>query len=77
MSIDLIVTLWTDGDGNDRFMVQHPVTVDELVDVTDQFELVVTATDDGRTGFMVVKKQPQTPEPVHCLDGPDITEENP
>lgn len=57
-SVDLVVTLWTDAEGQDRFKVQYPVTTEELVDVTDQFDMQLVQTDDGRTGFMVVKKEP-------------------
>lgn len=57
MSVDLIVTLYTDAEGNDRFKVQYPLTVDDLLDVTDQFEMVVAQTSDNRTGFMIVKKE--------------------
>ena len=39
MSIDLIVTLYQDQDGNDKFRVDHPVTETELIDVTSQFDL--------------------------------------
>jgi len=57
MSVDLIVTLYTDAEGNDRFKVQYPLTVDDLLDVTDQFEMVVAQTSDNRTGLMIVKKE--------------------
>jgi hypothetical protein len=54
-SVDLIVTLFTDAEGQDRFKVDYPLTATELMDVTDQFDMQLCKTDDGRTGFMIVK----------------------
>lgn len=59
MSIDLIVTLFTDDEGQDKFRVTYPLTETDLLDVTNQFEMHVTQTDDGRTGFMIVKLKPE------------------
>lgn len=56
MSIDLIITLYTDENGQDRFKVVHPVTEKDLVDVTDQFELHTITTPSGEIGFTVFKK---------------------
>ena len=49
--------------------VNYPLTETDLLDVTDQFEMRVIKTDDGRTGFMLVKLEPE-PETLGCLDGP-------
>ena len=73
MSIDLIISLYTDENGQDRFRVDHPVNGDDiespaLVDVTDQFDLSVITMPNGQLGFCVFKKQPQ-PE-LSCLDSP-------
>ena len=70
MSIDvsLMITLYTDPDGQDRFKVVHP-TEDDMVDVTDQFDMSVITMPDGQLGFAVFKKQFQ-PTPSGCLDGP-------
>ncbi len=63
MSIDLIITLYTDQDGNDRFRADHPVENGDdiaspaLVDVTDQFNLTTIAKEDGTVGFCVFKKE--------------------
>lgn len=75
MSIDLILTLFTDADGNDKFRVDYPVNGDDidspaLVDVTDQFDLTTIAKPDGTIGFCIFKKQPA---PLGCLDGPAQT----
>jgi len=56
MSVDLIISLYTDQNGNDRFLVQHPVTLTELVDITDQFELAASTTDDGRQAITLIQK---------------------
>ncbi len=70
MSIDLILTLWADQNGNDRFKVQAPIGEElVLVDVTEQFELSVVADDQGRMGFAVFRKQ-AAPMQLSCLDGP-------
>jgi len=66
MTIDLIITLYTDQDGQDRFKATYPVTEDELVDVTEQFELTTIQKENGEVGFCVFKKQ----APLSCLDGP-------
>lgn len=49
----LTITLYQDADGNDRFKV---MAGDPLTDLTDQYELVATATPDGRVGFAVFKR---------------------
>lgn len=68
MSIDLIVTLYTDADGNDKFRVDYPETETDLVDVTDQFKLTTIEMPTGEIGFCVFKKlQPAT---LGCHDGP-------
>ncbi len=56
MSIDLIITLFTDSDGNDKFKVVFPETETNLIDVTDQFELTTIERPDGAIGFCVFKK---------------------
>lgn len=55
--ISLHVTLYTlDEDEGDRFKVLAAVDgSDDLVDVTDQYEVVAIATDDKRGGFAVLK----------------------
>jgi len=69
MSIDLIISLYTDQDGQDRFRVDHPVSEEETVEVTDQFDVSVITMPNGQLGFAVFKKQFQ-PTPSGCLDGP-------
>ena len=56
MSVDLIITLYKDEDGNDRFKVMVPV-MDEMVDVTDQYEMVATATPEGHVGFGIFRTE--------------------
>lgn len=56
MSVDLLITLWTDEDGNDRFKVVYPETETNLIDVTAQFELTTIERPDGAIGFCVFKK---------------------
>lgn len=54
--IDLNITLYKDADGNDRFKVMAP-SGEQLVDVTDQYEMAATSTPDGRTGFAVFRTE--------------------
>ncbi len=56
ISIDLVLTMWTDQDGNDRFRVDYPHTETDLEDVTSQFELTTIESEDGAIGFCVFKK---------------------
>ena len=56
MSIELIFTLYVDADGNERFTIQHP-TDDDLIDVTDQFEIVTSETEDGDQAVTFIKKK--------------------
>lgn len=56
MSVDLIISLYTDKDGQDRFRVDHPISEEETVEVTDQFELTTVEREDGAIGFVVFKK---------------------
>lgn len=55
--ISLHVTIYTlDEDEGDRFKVMATAEgSDDLVDVTDQYELVAIETDDERAGFAVLK----------------------
>lgn len=67
MSIDLTITMYRDPEGNDKYKVQVPETMDSLVDVTDQYECVAVATPDGRPGFAFFRKDPE-PTELGCLD---------
>jgi hypothetical protein len=53
----LTVTLTTTPEG-DRFEVHSPDPNDptNIQDVTEQYDLVAMATDDGRNGWAVLKK---------------------
>ena len=64
VSIDLMITLYTDQEGQDRFKVVHP-TEDDMVDVTDQFDMSVITMPNGQLGFCIFKQQQ-----LGCLDGP-------
>lgn len=68
MSIDLIVTLYTDANGVDKFKVTYPETETNLVDVTDQFELTTIEMPTGEIGFCVFKKHVSVT--LGCHDGP-------
>ncbi len=52
----ITITLYKDAEGNDRFKVMAP-DGEQLVDVTDQYEMAATTTPDGRTGFAVFRKE--------------------
>lgn len=53
--IDMItITLYKDAEGNDRFKV---MAGEQLIDVTDQYEMAATSTPDGRTGFAVFRTE--------------------
>lgn len=57
--ISLHVTLYTDGD-TDRFCVKSQADPDEpgqLDDVTESYDVVAIATEDGRQGFAVINKE--------------------
>lgn len=54
MSIELIFTLYVDADGNERFMIQHPVDTETLLDVTDQFR-VATSVIDGQQAITFIR----------------------
>jgi len=54
LSVDLVITLYT-LDGEDRFKVVVP-TEDDVVDVTDQFEVATAVTEDGREAITLIKK---------------------
>ncbi len=72
LEISLLITLYTDQDGNDKFKAVYPATehAEDMIDVTDQFELTTIAKPDGAIGFCVFKKsQPIT---LGCLDGPQF-----
>ena len=51
--LSLHVTLYTTDEG-DRFKVFAPSSQDDMVDVTDRYELAAIATEDGRTGWCVL-----------------------
>lgn len=55
--ISVHFTIYTDELGQDRFKATTPDPTDpELMhDVTDQYMLVATATEDGRPGFAFFK----------------------
>ncbi len=56
--ISLHVTIYNTGDGEgDRFKVMSPdpTDVENLIDVTDQYELTAVETETGRGGFAVFK----------------------
>lgn len=54
--IQLHITLYQDDADNDRFKAIAVDDQGDLVDVTDEYELVACATEDGRVGFMCVAK---------------------
>lgn len=53
--ISLHVTIYDQGQGG-QFKVMAAGFDDELVDVTDKYEVVAIQTDDGKKGFAVVKQ---------------------
>ncbi len=55
--IGLHVTIYNlDDDQGDRFkvMAAAPDNPDEMVDVTEHYEVAAAGTDDGRRGFVVI-----------------------
>ncbi len=52
--ISLHVTIYDAGQG-DQFKVLAGDDSEELVEVTDQYEVAAIETEDGRSGFAVVK----------------------
>lgn len=51
----LTISIYQTEDG-DRFKV-YASAGQTLTEITDQYELVATKTDDGREGFLVVKRE--------------------
>jgi len=57
MMISINITVYTTENGGDAFQVHAADSRDpgNLVDVTDQYELVAMQTEDGKQGFAVLK----------------------
>lgn len=55
----LVVTLYEDDKGQDRFKVYWAEGEGEAEDITEQYEVAAVATEDGRRGFTVIKKEPE------------------
>ena len=54
--IKIVVTVYQSA-GGDRFKVHTADENDNAVEVTDQYEVVAMQTEDGRTGFAVIKEK--------------------
>lgn len=64
--ISLHVTLWRNDDGSERYRVNavNDKNPEMVEDVTDQYEVVAMATEDGKEGFAVLKSE----QPVEVSD---------
>ena len=75
--ISLHVTLYRDGEGNDRYMVTSPA-VDHpghVNDLTEHYELVAMEDEQGRSGFAVFKREQETKREVPVDSIPEDSRE--
>ena len=49
-----------DGDQFKVYTADGEANLDNLADVTDQYEVAAAETETGRVGFLVTKLQPET-----------------